>query len=142
MQLKRDTDYAVRILYCLNQTEDTAVSTAAKGLSLSEIAMRTGMPKVVAGRVCESLKDKGVVSLTSDPEAVEKVYCSSKDLLNYSLLDVIEAVEGNCQLFAVFDKRSIGYKNCEEQLQKVQKRTERVLAKATLSSLFDTQNKR
>ena len=100
MQLKRDTDYAVRILYCLNQNHVAGDSAARKGLALSDIAMQTGTPKVVAGRI-------------------------------------VKAVEGNVKIFAVFDKRSEMYKNCEEQLLKIQGKAESLLARTTLESLFD-----
>ena len=62
MQLKRDTDYAIRILYCLRQNGDVGHTGERKGMTLSEIAMQTGTPKLVAGRVCESLKKTGLIA--------------------------------------------------------------------------------
>ena len=140
MQLKRDTDYAVRILYCLNQNYAIDNSGEKKGVTLSEIAMQTGTPKLVAGRVCDSLKEKGIIFSISEQDTAEKSFSSNKTLLSFSLLDVIEAVEGTCQLFAVFDKRFAGYRTYEDHIKKIQKQTERVLAKATLSSLFEAQD--
>ena len=110
MQLKRDTDYAIRILYCLRQNGDVGHTGERKGMTLSEIAMQTGTPKLVAGRVCESLKEKGMIAAAGQDRA-ERSYCSTETQSEYSLLDVIEAVEGTCQLFAVFDKRFAGYKS-------------------------------
>lgn len=139
MQLKRDTDFAIRILFCLNLNHAADHPAIRKGVTISEIAVQTGTPKLVAGRVCESLKEKGMIYLIDEPFATEKAYYSTEELLNYSLLDVIEAVEGTGEIFAVFDKRSEAYKKCEEQILKIQKKTERLLAKATLGSLFETQ---
>lgn len=140
MQLKRDTDYAIRILYCLRQNGDVGHTGERKGMTLSEIAMQTGTPKLVAGRVCESLKEKGMIAAAGQDRA-ERSYCSTETQSEYSLLDVIEAVEGTCQLFAVFDKRFAGYKSSENQIQKIQKQTEGVLAGATLGVLFEMQDK-
>lgn len=140
MQLKRDTDYAIRILYCLRQNGDVGHTGERKGMTLSEIAMQTGTPKLVAGRVCESLKEKGMIAAAGQDRA-ERSYCSTETQLEYSLLDVIEAVEGTCQLFAVFDKRFAGYKSFENQIRKIQKQTEGVLAGATLGVLFEMQDK-
>ena len=106
-------------------------------MTLTEIAAQTGTPKIVAGRVCENLKENGMIQMISEQEAAERVYASDGTLLNTTLLDVIEAVEGTGQLFAVFDKRSAVYKNCEMQIQNVQKRTDKVLARATLGKLFE-----
>jgi|GEM_PF-1315329 len=139
MQLKRDTDYAVRILYCLHQNHVADKSAVRKGVTISEIAMQTGTPKPVAGRICESLKEKGMIYLTDEQPATEKAYYSTEELLKYSLLDVIEAVEGTGEIFAVFDKRSEAYKSCEGWLLRVQMKTEGVLAKATFESLFEAQ---
>ena len=140
MQLKRDTDYAIRILYCLRQNGDVGHTGERKGMTLSEIAMQTGTPKLVAGRVCESLKKKGMIAAAGQDRA-ERSYCSTETQSEYSLLDVIEAVEGTCQLFTVFDKRLAGYKSFENQIRKIQKQTEGVLAGATLGVLFEMQDK-
>ena len=140
MQLKRDTDYAIRILYCLRQNGDVGHTGERKGMTLSEIAMQTGTPKLVAGRVCESLKEKGMIAAAGQDRA-ERSYCSTETQSEYSLLDVIEAVEGTCQLFTVFDKRLAGYKSFENQIRKIQKQTEGVLAGATLGVLFEMQDK-
>lgn len=140
MQLKRDTDYAIRILYCLRQNGDVGHTGERKGMTLSEIAMQTGTPKLVAGRVCESLKEKGMIAAAGQDRA-ERSYCSTETQSEYSLLDVIEAVEGTCQLFTVFDKRFAGYKSFENQIRKIQKQTEGVLAGATLGVLFEMQDK-
>lgn len=140
MQLKRDTDYAIRILYCLRQNGDVGHTGERKGMTLSEIAMQTGTPKLVAGRVCESLKKKGMIAAAGQDRA-ERSYCSTETQSEYSLLDVIEAVEGTCQLFSVFDKRFAGYKSFENQIRKIQKQTEGVLAGATLGVLFEMQDK-
>lgn len=138
MQLKRDTEYAVRILYSLCQNRDNEKLTETKGETLIEISTQTGIPKTVAGRVCDNLVVKGIICRSDDPYETNKVYYSSKELSGYSLLDVIEAVEGTGKLFEVFDKRSEVYKNCEEQFLEIQKKTELLLTKATLYNLFNT----
>jgi len=141
MQLKRDTDYAVRILYYLNMNSYIDNHGKKKGVSLSELAKQTGTPKLIAERVCDSLKEKGIIVATGRREASKRLYYSTAASLGSSLLDIIEAVEGSCQLFAVFDKSFAGYKSLEDQIQRIQKGTEKILSEATLGSLFETRKK-
>ena len=137
MQLKRDTDYAVRILYCLYLRHTDDDSNVKNGLTLSEIAMQARVPKAVAGRICEYMAEKGFIFLVDDQTAVEKTYYSTEKLLSYSLRDIIKAVEGTVEIFAVFDQRTEMYKKCGDQLLKIQEKTEGLLTRATLETLFD-----
>ena len=136
MQLKRDTDFAIRILYCFNQNHDAFDAPDASGLTLSEIAMQTGTPKTAVGRLCEKLEDKGILSLRHGQETSEKIYDPCPALLDVTLLNVIEAVEETGEIFAVLDKRSVAYSGCEAQIQRIQKSIERILDKTTLRILF------
>ena len=136
MQLKKDTDIALRILYCLYQNNSGNDLGTARGLTLLEIATQTETPLIVIRRVCESLKARGIITLLSEFDSEEISYCASKELLEHSMLDVVEAIEGNCQIFAVFDQRSLLYRDCAKQIQKIQNKTETLLNNAKLGSIF------
>lgn len=136
MQLKRDTDFALRILFCIKQNQDKKDAESPGGLTLTEIAKQTGVPKLAAGRICDRLQVKGMIRLSGEQEHMEKTYSSTEELLTFSLLDIIEAVEGTGQLFAVFNRNSSMYRSCRGQIMKAQKRAENALAKTTLDILF------
>ena len=136
MQLKRDTDFAIRILYCLKQKSKATDPSGAGGLTLNEIAAQTGAPKTAVGRLCEKLEEKGIIDLCCEPKAPEKAYCAGPHLLDQSFLSVINAVEGTGELFAVFDKRTAAYSCSETQIQRIQKSIEKILTETTLRRLF------
>ena len=77
MQLKRDTDFALRILFCLKQNHDKKDAEGPEGLTLTEIAKQTGVPKLAAGRICDCLQARGMIRLSGDREYTEKEYSSS-----------------------------------------------------------------
>ena len=141
MQLKRDTDFALRILFCLKQNHDKKDAEGPGGLTLTEIAKRAGVPKLAAGRICDCLQARGMIRLSGGQEHTEKAYFSAEELLTFSLLDIVEAVEGTGQLFAVFSRNSSMYRSCGDQIMKAQQRAEDVLAKTTLDILFNSQKR-
>ncbi|MBQ8975461.1 MAG: Rrf2 family transcriptional regulator [Oscillospiraceae bacterium] len=135
MQLRRDTDYAVRILFCIKEDYDRR-KRKGSGLTLSEIAAHVGIPKLVAGRLCERLSAGGIIKSKMEQESEEKIYYTTDGLSSKSLLDVIEVMEETGKIFAVFDKRSSMYKSCEDSLQQVQSSLENVLKGTALKELF------
>ena len=141
MQLKRETDFAVRILFCLNKCRIKSSGSRKTLLTLTEIASQTGVPKTVAGRICDYLIQKGIIESYVISEKQEKGYCPTDEFLDFSLLDVIDAVEGTAQLFSVFDKGSPAYKCCEAQIQGVHKAIEKTLTDLTLRFLFQNEER-
>ena len=133
MQLKRDTDYAFRVLYCLNERYKATRGRARRGLTLTEIASRAGIPKTAAERVCSGLYEKGLINLSVGKN---HYYSAANHLLNYSLLDVIEAVENTGKIFAVFDRITPMYKSCGEQINLAQEKCEQMLASISVGSLL------
>ena len=136
MQLKRDTDYAIRILYCLKEGGDR-IDPVPGGLTLGEISAQTGVPKITAGRICDNLDQKGLLS-PGERGGDEKGFLLPQRLLQKSLLDVVEAMESTGQILAVFDKQSVMYKKCEEQLLKAQEEIRCILAGISLEGLMQT----
>ncbi|MBR2666575.1 MAG: Rrf2 family transcriptional regulator [Oscillospiraceae bacterium] len=136
MQLKRDTDYAIRILFCLKETIETDPEREQKKIALSEIAAQARIPKTTALRICGYLSEKGMIHLIREGEDGENEYYAAPLLLERSLLDVIEAVEGTGRIFAVFDRKSHMYRKCGKGIEKLQRKHERLLSSASLEGLI------
>ena len=137
MQLKRDTEYALRILFCF-ETELMEKQTGADGLSIGEIGTRSGVPRVGADRVCGYLEEAGLIASSSKGSG-ETVYQPKTDLRDTSLLDVLRLTEPSSQLFAVFDKSSFFYKIAEPQLQEVQTAAEKIMSELTIGRIAEAE---
>jgi len=138
MQLKRDTDYAFRILFCLKETLLSDGEERQKSLPVSQIASRIGVMRVTTGRVCEQLVQAGLILVFAADDAGEKSYAAAAAMLTSSVLDVVEAIEGTGKLFAVFDRRSLLYKSCGKRLDRLQKKQERFLFSTPLTAVIGT----
>lgn len=133
MQLKRDTDYALRILMCAAEQKKNKKSFSG-GLTIQEISARTGMPRVSVDRICRCLeKSKLIVKATG--VRGENVYFADDRTPELSLLEIIEAVEKETQLFAVFDKKSDMYRMHEAFFREVQLEIEKTLSEATVEKI-------
>lgn len=142
MQLKRDTDYAIRILFCLKETIVSELSESQTGLTLSEIAANTGLARTTAGRICDSLVENGLIHVSGNDGSGEVTYYADQKMLKHSLLDVIEATESTGNIFAVFDRKSLMYKNCRKELERMQKKCEKVLSSTTLEKFLDKKGRK
>jgi len=136
MQLKRDTDYAIRVLFCL---KDTIVSEGGKrqiSFTLSEIASNIGLMRPTTRRICDLLTERGLIRRSDTGAAGEIAYYAERSMLRHSLLDVIEAVESTGNILAVFDRKTHMYRNCKTELGRVRKRCERILSSALLEDVI------
>ena len=59
MQLKRDTDYALRIMICT--AKHIQKNNQDKGVLKTDIATDTGIPKPAFNRICSRLEEKGML---------------------------------------------------------------------------------
>jgi len=134
MQLKRDTDYALRILLYIGEQWPYR-DASGDGFSVSEISSQTGIPKISANRICGYLEIKDTLSSrkTDDNDAL---YYPGPAFYRKSLLDVLEATEQGANLFAVFDKKSGLYKKQNRQLKKIQNEVEHVLSSTTIEDFL------
>lgn len=137
MLLKRDTDVALRVLFCLKQNCERNDAEGSRGLTLAEIAKRTGVPKLTAGRICDCLLARGMIHQSLEQNQSEKIYYSTKELGSFSLLDVVKATERTVQIFGLFDRNSNMYKHCRDRIMDTQKIIENLLSKTTLDSFFE-----
>lgn len=133
MQLKRDTDYALRILYCLS-TNPSYENSFNSGLTISEIARRTNLQKLIVKRLCDLLEPLGFINISVTE--TYPLFSASEGLGSHSLLDVIEGVEGRTTLFAVFSHDSLLFEQCRKKLQRTEAKFQSSLKRILLSDLF------
>ncbi len=136
MQLKRDTDYALRILTCAAERKKNK-RTFSGGLTLQDLSMYTGMPRVSVDRICRCLEKKKLLIKATGVKN-ETVYFATERSDELSLLDIIAAVEQETDLFAVFDKKSDMYRTQEEKFSDIQHRMEEYLSQIKVNDFLKT----
>ena len=58
MNLKKDTEYALRIISCLyNHGCIDSLDNCRKGMALFDLCIKTGIPRISLQRICDKLKD-------------------------------------------------------------------------------------
>lgn len=129
MQLKRDTEYALRILFTV------AGATDPRGITRTEIRNRSGLPRAGVNRICDRLESAGLITCRREDNG-EGVYAAAADLFRKSLLDVICAVEQGVPLFAVFEKGSAFFSQNEGRLTTLQGKVEALLDEEKLGDYF------
>ncbi len=135
MQLKRDTDYALRIMICT--AKHIQKNNIDKGVLMADIATDTGIPKLAFNRICSRLEEKGMLYTATGAKG-EKLLYPGVDFWQQSILTIGEAVEGNMKVFILFDKNASPAPYYKESLTKAQKNLEDALSDATLESMLET----
>ena len=133
MQLKRDTDYAIRIL--LVMAEPALSKKELQGLDLKTICEKTSVSRQIAIRLCGLLSDAGFIK--KEETDVSTIYIPESDLLEKTVLDIIDAVEGQSNLFAVFDRRAEIYTKYGFALASVNAALSDELNKITIQTILD-----
>ncbi|MCQ2512722.1 MAG: hypothetical protein MJ092_04965 [Lachnospiraceae bacterium] len=133
MQLKRDTDYAIRIL--LVMAEPALNKKALQEQDLKTICEKTSVPRQIALRLCGLLSDAGF--LKKEETDGSTTYMPGNVLLEKTLLDIIDAVEGQSNLLAVFDRRAEIYKKYGFALASLNAALSDELNKITIQTILD-----
>ena len=135
VQLKRDTDYALRVLSSIRESGQT--DRRARGLTQLEISRQSGIPRLAVGRICLHVKAPQTAGgqETGDPR-----YYTPDGFAGLTLLDVVEASEGTGKIFAVFDRQSPMYRECEEQIRAVEDTVEQELRNVSLKTFLKMHN--
>jgi len=134
MQLRRDTEYALRILFHIG-AECLSRQAQWDGPTLSEISSKAGVPKVIAGRICGVLEENEVIVSKKAPGG-ELLYRPGPAYERSSVLDIILLTEHNAKLFAVFDKNSSFYRAQGSRLQLIQAQLEKELSALKIKDFF------
>lgn len=131
MQLKRDTDYALRILLCAAKRN----SENEPGMTLSEFSKNTAVPLTIAARLCRKLTETEFLkTVTGNDRAVR--YMIKQSAFEKTVLNVICAVEEQGRLFAVFDRSTELYAICKEYFDEVDRQLSDLLSTMTIGELL------
>lgn len=112
MQLKRDTDYALRILFCLTKQ----YGGKKEKLTIQELCQNTRIPKTIVFRLCCKLEEANLLKTTDTAEGYTS-YSIESETLNKTVWDVIQATEGNCNIFAIFDRSTELFCHCKDSFE-------------------------
>ena len=96
MQLKRDTDYALRLVLGVAKYADE------NGILLVELCRHASVPQTIAARLCSKLVKAEL--LKENKTESQMTYSGGDNFQNKTLLDVVQAIEGTADMFAVFDR--------------------------------------
>ncbi|WP_407383529.1 hypothetical protein [Ruminococcus sp.] len=102
MNLQRNTDYALRIIICILKLCSNK-TVYKNGISMYNICIQTGVQKITASRICESLYHKDLLIMSVPKDGSASCYLPSKKLEKLTLLELIEIIEGNTNIFTLFN---------------------------------------
>lgn len=129
MNLKRETDYSIRIIYCLLQGEES------EKLNTNKICKKTNIPWRIVERVCDTLYNGGIISRDFGKDKKCVYYLTEKNR-EKSLFDIVLAIESQADIFAVFDKNSEMFRHCGKYLQKNSRKMEDCLKEMTIDKML------
>ena len=132
MQLKRYTDYALRIMVCLE--ERLKRDRSLQGVPAPDVIAAAGIPIVSFNRICGLLEEHRLIYRKISRANEVRLY-PGENFKKQSLLSVAEAVEGNMDVFAVFDRQSSVVQMYESKLFEVQRKMYRELSGVTIAKL-------
>jgi len=132
MQLKRDTEYAMRIMVYI--AEHLKQSGKRTGTPSSTVIANTGIPMVTFNRICSRLEDNGMIRKEISKDGEKWLY-PGNGFWKQSILSIGEAVEGNMKIFVIFDKKSYLSQSYGEKLQEIQNSLDQILSETTLASI-------
>ncbi len=136
MQLKRDTDYALRILLCAaKQNPENKL-----GMTVPEFSKNASVPATIAARLCRNLTDAKFLNV-SDPSDGCVRYMLRQSAFQKTILNVICAVEDHRDLFAVFDRSTELYAICKDYFDKVNHQFSSSLNSITIAELLEKTKK-
>lgn len=95
MQISKEADYAIRSILYLSLQKD-------KPSTVGDISEAQGIPKAFTAKILQKLVKAGLIKST---RGVKGGFSLAKEPVNISLLDVVEAVDGDIALnYCLIDK--------------------------------------
>ncbi len=128
MQLKRDTDYALRLIL------STAEYAGENGISLPEMCKQATVPRTIASRLCPKLV--GAELLKERCISKQPVYFLGDDVHGKTLLDVVLATEETVDMFAVFDHCTELYTSVKDEFESTEQKLIKSLSEVNLHKLI------
>ena len=134
MQLKRETDYAIRVMICIAEALKDRGEEA--GVSASEIIGRTQIPRVSFYRICSYLEESQLI-VKKGGKNREVLFYPGELFWEQSLLSVAEAVEGNMRIFVLFGRNTSLLKKYAPVVRTVQNEIDAALSAVTMESIVN-----
>ena len=131
MQLRRDTDYACRIAFCVAQR--VRRESRQPYVSILELCRETGIPRRSTERICGELLNGQI--LEKMPSEEETLLMPGSRWETASLLDLIRVTEKSADLFAVFDKRQKAFRENERLFGAANSEVQRILSRLKIKDL-------
>lgn len=131
MQLKRDTDYALRILLCVAKEN----SQNGEGMTAIELSKSVSVPAAITARLCRKLAEAKLLRAADLVNGGVR-YSLRQGALKKTVLDVICAVEDQKNLFAVFDRSTELYSICKDYFDEVDQQLMELLKAMTIFELL------
>lgn len=136
MQLKRDTDYALRIiLYIVKQSEPEKT-----WLSIYDLSKNTAVPPAIIARLCRSLAEAKILNVIPSTDKTVK-FALRRGAMKKTVLDIIRAVEGHNDLFAVFNRSTELYSICKDYFDETEQQFTDSLDALTIMQLKEKSKK-
>ena len=129
MQLKRDTDYALRLML------GVAKYAGENGILLAELCRYASVPQTIAARLCSKLVKAGL--LKDNKANNQPLYFAGDNIQNKTLLDVVQVIEGTVDMFAVFDHSTELYACGKHEFALSERQLESSLSGISLKKLIN-----
>lgn len=129
MQLKRDTDYALRLMLGVAKYADE------NGIPLAELCRHSSVPQTIATRLCSKLVKAGF--LKDNKANNQLLYFAGDNIQNRTVLDVVRAIEGTTDMFVVFDHSTELYACGKHEFALSQRQLESSLSDIRLKKLIN-----
>ena len=129
MQLKRDTDHALRIVAFVDKA--CGQTGEKQAILLSEICAKTKVPRTAARRLCRDLVDCRILTQYTEKTG-GTLYAPGTACESSTLLDVVRAVEKTDSLFAVFDHTTPLFQSKKNIFAQIDRKVKNALSEVTL----------
>lgn len=132
MQIKRDCDYALRLIVEIGRRGNDG-----EWLLLSELCKVAEVPRTIGLRLCRKMKEKDLIDILKNPKT--DMRCRKNELtMGASLFDIIGIFEGTGNVFTVFKRDSILYEQCGTLFEKTEGDIAELLKAMTVEKMVNS----
>ena len=114
MQLRRETDYALRIMIFFSSLQ----RTNKEKVSFGEICRETKVPFLSAKRICQTFERKGWAEFFE--EGTNLTVTPISTIEDITLQNILEVFDDEVKPFHIFDKRNKQYRGTSKLLKTIQ----------------------
>lgn len=134
MQLKRESDYTLRIAIFLTREQ---IAEENKGIKFKNVCAQTGVPLTVAKRICGMLAEKNLIEIIDDNSCV--MIMAKPGLKNKTIYEILDISDDGGSVFAVFNRKNKQYENCGSVFNTIDDQIHRSFKQITVGTLANMQ---